>query len=185
MAQGEHAHVGHLAHVGEAEWTHVVGRRRLLHRIVGGLLALIMALAVLDGLDVWNTLGPDERHRTASGGGFDLDVEYPSITRPALASVFRVEVHRDGGFDEPVQIGISRKYLEAWDLNGVLPSPAAEASLGEWILWEFDPPPGDELLVTYEARLEPGRQTSVPGEVAVVVEHEPVTAVRFTTVVRP
>ena len=180
MAVGEH-----VAHVGDAEWAHVIGRRRLLHRVVGGLLALVMVLAVLDGLDALNTLGPDERRVSASGGGFELDVEYPSPTRPALASVFRIAVRREGGFDEPVQVAVSRTYLEAWDLNGVLPAPAAETSMGEWIVWEFDPPPGDELLVTYESRIEPGEQTSVPGAVAVLVDDEPVAEVRFTTVVRP
>jgi hypothetical protein len=180
MAVGEH-----VAHVGDAEWAHVIGRRRLLHRVVGGLLALVMVLAVLDGLDALNTLGPDERRVSASGGGFELEVEYPSVSRPALASVFRIAVRRAGGFDEPVQVAVSRTYLEAWDLNGVLPGPAAETSMGAWIVWEFDPPPGDELLVTYESRIEPGEQTSVPGAVAVLVEDEPVAEVRFTTVMRP
>ena len=180
MALGEH-----VAHVGDAEWAHVIGRRRLLHRLVGGLLALIMVLAVLDGLDAVNTLGPDERRIGASGGGFELEVEYPSLTRPALASVFRITVGRDGGFDEPVQVAVSREYLEAWDLNGVLPSPAAETAVGSWIIWEFDPPPGDELTITYESRIEPGEQTSVPGAVAVLVDDEPVAEVRFTTVIRP
>lgn len=175
----------HVAHVEDVEWAHVIGRRRLLHRIVGGLLALVMILAVLDGLDALNALGPDERRVAASGGGFELDVEYPSVTRPALASVFRITVRRDGGFDEPVQVAVSREYLEAWDLNGVLPSPAAETSLGEWVVWEFDPPPGGELLITYESRVEPGQQTSVPGAVAVLVEDEPVAEVRFTTAMRP
>lgn len=180
MALGEH-----VAHVGDAEWAHLIGRRRLLHRCVGGLLALLMVLAVLDGLDAVNTLGPDEGHASASGGGFELAVEFPSLTRPALASVFRIAVRREGGFDEPVQVAVSRSYLEAWDLNGVLPGPAAESSLEEWVVWEFEPPPGDELLVTYEARIEPGEQTSVPGAVAVLVEDEPVAEVRFTTVMRP
>ena len=175
----------HVAHVGDAEWAHVVGRRRLLHRLVGGLLALIMVLAVLDGVDAVNTLGPDERRIASSGGGFELEVEYPSVTRPALASVFRITIGRDGGFDEPVQVGVSRTYLEAWDLNGVLPSPAAETADGGWIIWEFDPPPGDELTITYESRIEPGEQTSVPGAVAVLVEDEPVAEVRFTTAMRP
>lgn len=174
-----------IAKLDEVEWTHVVGKRRLLHRVVGAFLALVMALAVLDGLDVLDTLGPDEDRVTASGGGFDLDVEYPSITRPALASVFRIRVTHDGGFDEPVQVAVARKYLEAWDLNGVLPGPSAETSLGEWVVWEFDPPPGEDLLITYESRIEPGEQTSVPGAVAVLVEDEPVAQVRFTTVVRP
>jgi len=174
-----------LANLEEGGWDHVRRRRRMLHRAVSGFLAAIMLIAVLDGADVVDLLGPDERHRTTSGGGFDLDVEYPSITRPALASVFRITVEREGGFDEPVQVAVSRTYLEAWDLNGILPAPAAETAEGRWIIWEFDPPPGDVLTVTYEARIEPGEQDDVPGHVAVMVEEEPVATVDFVTRVRP
>ena len=173
-----------LAKVDEPEWRHVFRRRRLLHRLVAGVLAAIMLLAVLDGIDVLDSMGPDERRVTAAGGGFDLHVEYPSVARPALASVFRITVSHIDGFDEPLQIAVSRRYLEGWDLNGILPSPSAETAVGRWIIWEFDPPPGERFTVTYESRIEPGQQTSLPGEVAVLVEEEPVAQVAFTTRIR-
>jgi hypothetical protein len=163
----------------------VLWRRRWLHRIVMGLIGLILLAAVLDGLDVLDSVGPDEGRITATGSGYELTVEHPTFTRPALATVFRFAIRREGGFDEPVQVGVSRDYLEAWDLNGVLPGPAAETADGPWIIWEFDPPPGDELVVTYEARIEPGVETNRDGTVAVFEEDEPVLEVGFTTAVRP
>lgn len=174
-----------LAHAAEPESAGVLTRRRWLYRIVLGLVCLLLGLTVLDGLDVLDVVGPDEDRVTASGGGYVLEVEHPSVSRPALASVFRITVRRDGGFDEPLQIAVSRSYLEAMDLNGILPAPSGETAVGEWILWEFDPPPGEELTITYESRFEPGVQASRDGVVAVFEDDAPVVEVEFTTAVRP
>lgn len=163
----------------------VIRRRRWMHRTMFGAVVLILAAVVLDGVDAVNLLGPDEASVTAAGGGYELTVEHPSVTRPALASVFRITVRRHGGFDEPLQVAVSRRYLELWDANATLPSPSGESAVGRWIVWEFDPPPGDELTITYEARIEPGVQSGRPGEVAVMVDDEPTVTVRFHTEVRP
>jgi len=146
---------------------------------------VLLGLAVLDGFDVVDAFGPDEEIVAASGAGYRLEVEHPTVTRPALASVLRIRVAREGGFDEPLQLGVDRRYLELWDLNGILPAPSGETAEGRWVLWEFDPPPGDELLITYEARLEPGVQAGRDGAVAVFEDDEPVAVVRFRTEVRP
>jgi hypothetical protein len=174
-----------VADVSTDDWRPIARRRRRLHRAVSGFLGLVMVGAVLDGFDVLPFVGPDEAHARARGGGFALDVEHPTVTRPALASVLRIRVTRAGGFAEPVQVAVSRAYLELYDLNGVLPSPSSETAVGRWVVWEFDPPPGDELLITYEARIEPGEQFGQAGEVAVLVDDEPVARVSFRTAVRP
>jgi hypothetical protein len=163
----------------------VIRRRKLLHRVITATLVLVLAVAVLDGLDVVNLVGPDEAYARASGGGYDLTVEHPDVTRPALASVFRIAVHKDGGFTTPVQVAVSRHYLEIWDTNATTPAPDAETSIGDWVVWEYDPPPGETLRITYEARIEPGVQSDRTGFVAVLEDDEPVTQVRFHTLVRP
>jgi hypothetical protein len=163
----------------------VIRRRRLLHRVITGTLALILLVAVLDGFDVINLLGPDEAYARASGGGYDLTVEHPDVTRPALASVFRIAVHKDGGFDDEVEVAISRHYLEIWDVNATIPAPDGETSIGDWVIWSYDEPPGDTLRLTYEARIEPGVQADRTGFAAVMEDEEPVVQVRFRTKVRP
>jgi hypothetical protein len=58
--------------------------------------------------------------------------------------------------------------------------------MGHWIVWEFDPPVGDTLLVTYDARIEPAAQSGRSGEVAVLAADDAVlTEVSFTTRVMP
>ena len=177
--------VERLTHPAEPEAAPILWRRKWLFRIVMGSVCVLLALTVLDGFDVVDVVGPDEDTVSATGEGYVLEVEHPSVSRPALASVFRITVGQEGGFDEPLQIGVSRSYLEALDLNGVLPAPSGETAVGPWIVWEFDPPPGDELTITYEARIEPGLQASRDGRVAVFEDDEPVLEVEFTTTVRP
>ncbi len=172
-------------HVDEPSSRKVIRRRRWMHRLMLGVVVLVLGAVVLDGVDGLDVVGPDERTVSASGGGYELAVEHPSVTRPALASVFRVTVRHAGGFDEPVQVAVDRRYLELWDANATLPAPDGETAVGRWIVWEFDPPPGDELVVTYEARIEPGVQRGRGGAVAVMVDDEPAVTVRFHTEVRP
>ena len=82
-------------------------------------------------------------------------------------------------------MAVSRHYLEIWDTNATTPAPDGESSIGDWVVWEYDPPPGETLRITYEARIEPGVQSDRTGFVAVMEDDEPVTQVRFRTKVRP
>jgi hypothetical protein len=164
---------------------HIIWQRRWLHRVLFGAVLLVLGTAVLDGFDVVDAIGPDEDSTVESGGGYELVVEHPTVTRPALATDFRIIVRREGGFDEPIQVAVTRRYLEMWDANATIPSPSGETSMGRWVIWEFDPPPGDELTITYEARIEPGVQAGRDGAVAVLEDDEPVVTARFHTKVRP
>lgn len=168
----------------------VIRRRRWLYRSTWAMLVLLLGAAVLDGVGAVDVYGVEDAAVTDRGDGVELEVRYPSTSRPALASPFRITVRRDGGWSdgETVRIGVRRNYLEAWDLNGILPAPSAETN-GEdadMIVWEFDPPGGDELVVTYESRIEPGVQSARRGWVAVLDGDDAELArVSFRTVVRP
>ena len=142
-------------------------------------------LAVLDGLHVVDVYGVDTARVAASGGGYALEVRYGTVTRPALATPFEIVVERSDGFDGPVTVGVTRSYLALWDENGLLPAPSGETTGGPWVLWEFDPPPGDVLTIVYDARIEPAAQSGRDGSVAVFEDDEPVVRVDFHTAVRP
>lgn len=177
---------GHPTRIDDPDSAGIIRRRRWLHRGTFGVLVLVLAAAGLDGVDVLDAVGPDEDTVRASAEGYELVVEHPSVTRPALASVLHIRVFRSGGFDGPIDLAIARSYLEIWDVNGVLPAPASETSAGDWVIWRFDPPPGESLEVTYEARIEPGVQSRRTGVVAVVTDGaHPIVSVRFNTDVRP
>jgi hypothetical protein len=173
-------------HIGGDDARSFRRRRRASYRLTFAALAVIVGAAVVDGFGVVDVYGVDTANARDSGGGFDLDVRYGTVTRPALATPFEITVTREGGFDEPVHLAISADYLSMWDLNGIIPSPASEVAQGEWVVWEMDPPPvGDVLHVMYEARIEPALQSGRDGTVAILVDDAPVASVTLETKVRP
>lgn len=173
-----------LLHPDEADGRHVVRRRRVLY---GTTTAVLVALALLTVLDAWAPVwGVDTAEvEDRAADGTLLRVGYPELTRPALASPFSVEVHRADGFVEPIEIAVSRPWIEVWDENGFYPTPSTERGDDDWVIWEFEPPDGEVFRFFYDARLEPARQTGVEGAVELREDGAPIARVSFTTAVRP
>ena len=90
------------------------------------------------------------------------------MSRPALATPFGIEVTSPDGFDEPITVAVRSEYLAMWDENGLDPSPAEESSDGQSTLWTYDPPDGDTLAISFDARIEPAAQNGESGRVAVL-----------------
>ncbi|HEU0130243.1 MAG TPA: hypothetical protein VFQ85_04535 [Mycobacteriales bacterium] len=131
-------------------------------------------------------LGVRAGTKTASGGGYDLVVSYPRVTRPGHAVPLAISVRKAGGFgDEPVTIRMTTGYFALFDENGVQPAPSAETATGEDLVWEFDPPPGDVLRVYFDTRSGPNRQRGTSGTVSVLEDDRPVVSLRVTTRVMP
>jgi hypothetical protein len=161
-------------------------RRRLGYAVTTGVLTLLMGAAAVDAIEGVAILGVDSDTVREHGGGIDLAVTYGVVSRPALATPFDIEVHHDRGFDGPITIAVDQEYLRMWDENGLAPAPAAETTMGPWVVWEFDPPSGDTLLVTFDGRIEPAAQEGRAGAVAVLDDDDdPVVDVSFTTRVLP
>lgn len=160
--------------------------RRTGYALTTALLSILMAVVAVDAIGSTAILGVDSATVEASGGGVDLAVTYGEVSRPALATPFDIEVRKEEGFDGPVRIAVDQEYLRLWDANAVVPAPAAETVMGPWVVWEVDPPVGDVLLVTYDARIEPAAQSGRSGAVAVLDEQDQILVeVSFTTRVLP
>lgn len=160
-----------------------LGQARRSQRVRRGLLVVFGAVLALGATGF---LGVREGTARASGGGYDLTVTYPRVTRPGHAVPLAVEVRKAGGFgDSPVTISLSASYFALFDENGVQPAPSKETATREDVIWEFDPPPGDVLRVAFDTRTGPNRQRGGTGQVAVLVDDEPVVALRVTTRVMP
>lgn len=164
------------------EWGGVAQARR--GRTVRRVLLVVFASIVV--LGATGVLGVRQGTATASGGGYDLEVTYPRVTRAGHAVPLAVEVRKPGGFgDEPVTISVSSRYFAVFDENGVQPSPSKETATGVDLIWEFDPPPGDTLRVYFDTRTGPNRQRGARGVFAVLDGDVPVASVRIRTVVMP
>jgi hypothetical protein len=53
------------------------------------------------------------------------------------------------------------------------------------VIWEFDPPDGDTLGVSLDARVEPGAQWGRQGETSILVDGKPVVTAKYRTWVLP
>jgi hypothetical protein len=177
--------LGGIALPGSEAHRHTLLVRRWGYALTTAALVLLLGVAVADGLGAVDAYGVDTAHVSAEADGTVLDVGYTTVTRAALASPFEITVHRRGGFDGPITVAVDHRYLELWDENGLYPAPAAETTMGPWVVWEFDPPEGDTLRFTYDARLEPGAQRGRAGAVALLDGGLIVAEVAFETDVRP
>lgn len=164
---------------------HVLGSRRRLYRVTTSVLTVVLGLGVVDAVGWWHAYGVSSTTVHASAAGYELSVRYGEVSRPALATPFEIVVTRAGGFPVPVVIAVDQRYLAMWDENGIMPAPTSETVDGGWVVWEFDPPRGSTLTVVYDGRIEPSRQTSRSGAVAVMEDDAVVTSVEFTTRVMP
>jgi hypothetical protein len=157
-------------------------QRRIGYALTTIVLAAVIAAAVIDAIPSVAILGVDSQTTRASADGIDLAVTYGEVSRPALATPFDIEVHQEGGFDGPIRIAVDQEYLRMWDENGLVPAPSAETVMGPWVVWELDPPIGDTLLVSYDARIEPAAQEGRGGAVAVLdADDQVIVRVDFET----
>lgn len=155
-------------------------RRHRIERRVG--LALVFAVLVLGAA---NLLGVRPATASESGGGFDLSVTYASVSRPGLATPWSVRIERTGGFDGPIVLATTSRYFEMFDENGLDPDPQRATATGEMVVWEFAPPQGEVLTVTFDARIEPAFDVGRAARTSILVDGDPVVSVFYRTVVMP
>lgn len=138
-------------------------RNRAVRRVALALIALFVLVGLTGRLGV--------RSRTTSGrdGALTATLTYPHVARPALAVPYRLVVHVDEGTTEPVEVRIASEFLDSFDENGREPEPAATGTDGHDVIWTFDPPDGDTLVVTLDTRVEPGVQWRRAGRTTVTV----------------
>ena len=161
-------------------------RNRHIGYVIGVILLTgIVAVGVTDTLRWTEVTGVSPGTTSASEGGYHLEVRYPAVTRPALASPFDIRVERAGGFDGPIQIAVSWPWLEMWDENSWYPSPSSSYGDDDRLVMEFDPPPGEVLRVIYDARIQPAQQSGRDGFVSVLEDDLPIATVEFHTRVLP
>ena len=176
-----------ILHLGDEPDAGALRRRKLGYTLTAVALTTIVGAAVVDAATPVGIYGVQTRTTAAtSPDGVRLEVRYGAVSRPALATPFDIEVTSPGGFDEPITLAVRSEYLAMWDENGLDPSPSEESSDGESTLWTFDPPDGDVLAVSFDARIEPAAQNGEAGSVALLDEHGvPLVTVEFRTRVLP
>jgi hypothetical protein len=158
---------------------------RRLRRARTGRRALLTVLAIFVLLGAATAFGARSGTVSASGGGYELTVVYPAVTRPGLAVRWIITVRRAGGFDGPVDVAITSRYVDLLDFNNLDALPSGTKTAGDMTIWTFDPPVGDTLVVAFDGRLEPAQQYGKPATVSVLANGAPVVSVHYSTRVMP
>ncbi len=132
------------------------------------LILAVLVLIVIAGLT--NQLGVRSDTVSASEGGLAVELQYADRARGGLAVPWNLTIRREDGFSGQVIVETDGPYLTALDLNAIHPEPAEMTGSGETVVWEYDPPPGEELVIQLDVRIEPSRQE--PLEATTVVRAE-------------
>ena len=155
-------------------------RRYQLVRRAGLVVLLVVVL-----LGASSLLGVRSRTVSSSAGGYELEVTYAQVARPALAVPWRVVVHAENGFDGPVVLATTSSYFDLFDENGLSPEIASGTSNEAVEFLEFDPPPGDTLEVSFDARIGPNVQWGKTARTTLIVGDRRVTEVEYRTWIVP
>jgi hypothetical protein len=145
-------------------------------------LLLLLAFVVLGAMGFF---GIRTRTASSSGGGYNLAVAYPHTDRPGEPIHWVITVTRPGGFDAPIDIGVTQNYLDILDVNDIEPGPSATRTNGGFIVWTFDPPAGDVLRVSVDAFVQLNTQFGKEATVAVLEGGHAVTSVNYRTWIAP
>ncbi|HET7682145.1 MAG TPA: hypothetical protein VFK34_00590 [Marmoricola sp.] len=140
---------------------------------LGVLVLVVLAAAV--GL-----LGPTQGQLRDSSGDYTLQVDYPRITRAGQPAPLRIRVHQEGGFDGPITLALSREMFDDMDFQNWYPNPSAETARARTLIYEFDPPDGEDFEVRLDARTAPGQFGGVVDSfVVLLVADQPAAEVHF------
>ena len=170
---------------GVASTARILRNRRAFYGLTTAILTLIVAVALVGNATELASIGVRSARVGDAAGGYQLDVTYGSTSRAGLATPLVIEVRKEGGFDGPISVAVDHRYMELWDENGFYPTPSSETTMGDWLVWEFDPPTGDVLRFTYDGRISPAVQAGRDGLVAVLEQDVPVVSVEFHTRILP
>jgi hypothetical protein len=173
--------VSKLSTFPESDGLEAARRGSVWRRVFMLLLALHLLLALLF------VYGPKTREVSASGAGYELTVRYASRSRPGLAAPWSVEIRRDGAFrNQPITVSTTSSYFDLFDENGFDPDPISTRTEDDDLVWEFEPPKGDTLEISFDARIEPAVQLAwKDATTAVLVDDKPVVSATYRTFVMP
>lgn len=141
---------------------------------------LVLVLIVLAGSV--GLLGPRSASTRAAADDYELDVEYPAISRAGEPAPLHIRVESAVGFDGPIQLALCDDLFDDLDFQSWYPTPSAETGDTSELVYEFDPPAGSVFEVSLDARAAPGQFGEVEDcTIALLEEDVEVVSVSFNS----
>jgi len=155
-------------------------RGRLVRRVA------IVLIAAFVAAGVFGVFGYRQGTTAAHTADYDIDLDYPSVTRAGLPAHWAIEVvRRDGDAIGPVEIRTSANYLDLFDHNDLVPSPDSITQSIADVAWTYDRVDSSTLLVTLDIRTQPNARWRYPATTEVVIDDDVVATFHYRTTVAP
>ncbi|WP_200901285.1 hypothetical protein [Nostocoides japonicum] len=150
------------------------GRRALL------ILLLVFVLCGASGL-----LGVHSTTSSAQEDGWAVSMRYAATARAGLDVPWEVTVRHTGGFGKEITLAVTASSFDILESQGFEPEPSDETRDADTMYLTFASPPGDTLVVSFDAYIKPSAQEGRSGTVAVLTGGRRVAAVPVHTVLFP
>ncbi|CUR57977.1 conserved hypothetical protein [metagenome] len=145
-------------------------------------LSLLLAFVVAGATGF---LGVRESTEHTTAGGYTLELTYAQVARAGLDVPFEVTVRHPGGFAAPILLTVTGDYFDIFETQGFHPNPSAERRGSHTLYLEFDPPPDDTFVLSYDAYIQPSSQQGRDGHIGVVVDGREAAGLDFDTRLLP
>ena len=147
----------------------------------------LSALAVLVVVGLSGLLDSRTTARGTDRGEITLDVTHARVIRGGQPIPLHIVVTSRSGFEQPIQLRLTRDLFDRLDFQNWYPTPSAENGDPDGVLYEFDPPDGERFEVRLDARAQPNQFPAVVNEEFSVVNDAggPLATVPFRVVVVP
>ncbi len=120
-----------------------------------------------------------------AGDGHHLRLEYAQTSRPGLDVPFQITVTRPEGLDPEVTLAITGDYLRLYETQGWYPEPSEQTRDGQWVYLTFATEGQPVMVIDFDAYIQPNAVLPRSGQLAVVVDGEPVDPLSFRTFLFP
>jgi hypothetical protein len=131
--------------------------------------------------DLAGLLGVHTATRSASGGGYRLDLQYPAVGRPGLDVRWHAEVRHPGGFGKELVLAVTADYFDIFETQGFWPAPDSMSRDGRNVYLTFDQPKGDVFMFDFDTYVQPASQVGRSARIAVYENGVEQVGLDFTT----
>ncbi|HET8614470.1 MAG TPA: hypothetical protein VFL94_03015 [Actinomycetales bacterium] len=144
---------------------------RLAKRARYGRRLAIVALWLVVVAGAVGLLGVHARTVSTSSDGMHASLTYAGIARAGWDVPWHLVLTKDGGFsDGSITVAVSRSFFDIYETQGFHPSPDSETSDARYVYLEFAPPPGDTLVIDYDAYIQPTAQIGRRSDLKVITD---------------
>jgi len=134
-------------------------------------MAAVGVLCVVVVLGAVGAFGVRSRDASATAGGYQLSLTYPSVARAGLDVPWRVTVRRPGGFggQKSITLAVTADYFDIFETQGFHPEPSDETRDAHRLYLTFALPRSGEVFVAdFDTYVQPSAQIGRRARIAVV-----------------